>query len=109
MLTAKSCAQGDPLAMPMYALATIPLIDELSGTQDITQVWYADDASAAGSLSSIRTTSSSQDVFRYNPNVARGKNWASLFHRPCSGQVDAELKDTEDVELTDTETKKNPR
>ena len=42
--------QGDPLAMPMYALATIPLIDQLSSIQDVTQVWYADDASVAGSL-----------------------------------------------------------
>ena len=46
--------QGDPLAMPMYALATIPLIDRLRDIQDVTQVWYADDASAAGSLTSIR-------------------------------------------------------
>ena len=38
----------------MYALVTIPLINQLGGMQDITQVWYADDASAAGSLSSIR-------------------------------------------------------
>ena len=47
--------QGDPLTMPMYALATIPLIDQLGGIQDITQVWYADNASAAGNLPSIRT------------------------------------------------------
>ena len=45
--------QGDPLAMPMYALATIPLSDHLS-THAISQVWYADDASAAGCLPAIR-------------------------------------------------------
>ena len=38
--------QGDPLAMPMYALATIPLINQLSDPSNIIQVWYADDASA---------------------------------------------------------------
>ena len=43
--------QGDPLAMPMYALATLPLIDQLP--QDVTQVWYVDDASATGKLTSL--------------------------------------------------------
>ena len=44
--------QGDPLAMPMFALATIPLILKLR--TDTRQVWYADDASAVGKLSSLR-------------------------------------------------------
>ena len=43
--------QGDPLAMPMYALATLPLIEQLP--QDVTQVWYADDACATGKLTSL--------------------------------------------------------
>ena len=38
--------------MPMYALATIPLIQKLSS--DVLQVWYADDATAAGKLPSVR-------------------------------------------------------
>ena len=36
--------QGDPMAMPMYAVATFPLIKRLP--KSTTQVWYADDASA---------------------------------------------------------------
>ena len=44
--------QGDPLAMPMYAIATIPLIRRLSNS--VTQVWYADDAAALGSVSELR-------------------------------------------------------
>ena len=36
--------QGDPMAMPMYAVATLPLIKRLP--KSTTQVWYADDASA---------------------------------------------------------------
>ena len=47
--------QGDPLAMPLYTLATIPLINHLSNISDIKQVWYADDASAAGTLSSLHS------------------------------------------------------
>ena len=44
--------QGDPLAMPMYAFAIIPLIQSLKS--NILQVWYADDASAVGKISSLR-------------------------------------------------------
>ena len=41
--------QGDPLAMPMYALAVVPLICQLKvKVPDASQVWYADDAAAAG-------------------------------------------------------------
>ena len=46
--------QGDPLAMAMYALAVVPLIRQLhTVVPDVRQVWFADDATAAGSLSSI--------------------------------------------------------
>jgi hypothetical protein len=45
--------QGDPLAMPFYALSLIPLISEL---HEIAQhIWYADDAQAAGKLHSLRS------------------------------------------------------
>ena len=45
--------QGDPLAMPLYALATILLINRLGSTPDVKQVWYVDDASAAGHMTSL--------------------------------------------------------
>ena len=45
--------QGDPLAVPFYALSLMPLLRELSGS--IQQIWYADDAQAAGSLKTLRT------------------------------------------------------
>ena len=45
----------DPLAMPFYAIATIPIIKKLHSTfNDISQVWYADDASAAGKVDALR-------------------------------------------------------
>ncbi|KAL5467485.1 hypothetical protein EMCRGX_G031714 [Ephydatia muelleri] len=44
--------QGDPLAMPMYALGILPLIQRSTG--DILQVWYADDASATGIIHNLR-------------------------------------------------------
>ncbi len=47
--------QGDPLAMQMYALATIPLIKNLNDNfNDITQIWYADDACATGRITRLR-------------------------------------------------------
>ena len=69
--------QGDPLAMPMYALATIPLINRVGDSLNIVQVWYADDASAAGDLSSIRSwwdnISSFGPAFGYHANAS--KTW----------------------------------
>ena len=44
--------QGDPLAMPFYALATVPLIKMLP--KSVKHIWYADDAIAIGSLHYLR-------------------------------------------------------
>ncbi len=44
--------QGDPLAMLMYAIATIPLIKRLP--KSVTQIWYADDATALGTITGLR-------------------------------------------------------
>lgn len=44
--------QGDPLAMPFYALSMMPLIQQIHGIA--TQAWYADDAQACGNLFSLR-------------------------------------------------------
>ena len=44
LFSQEGTTQGDPLAMPMYALATIPLIKKLEG--NYKQVWYADGAAA---------------------------------------------------------------
>jgi len=46
--------QGDPLAMAMYALAVVPLIRHLRTiVPDVSQTWFADDATAVGSLSKL--------------------------------------------------------
>ena len=34
--------QGDPLAMPMYAIALLPLIKKVNPHCSVTQAWYAD-------------------------------------------------------------------
>ena len=52
ILSQEGTTQGDPLAMAMYALATIPLIRKLP--YDVLQAWYAENAAASGSLSQLR-------------------------------------------------------
>ena len=48
----KGTTQGDPLAMAMYGLATIPLIRRMDGPWK--QVWYADDSAATGTVVQLR-------------------------------------------------------
>lgn len=55
LVSEEGTTQGDPLAMPMYAVATITLINCVGDSLNIVQEWCADDASAAGDLSSIRS------------------------------------------------------
>src|SRR5436190_2375681 len=45
--------QGDPMSMPLYALATLPLIKLLSSENEVTQCWYADDSSAQGNFEQL--------------------------------------------------------
>ena len=51
ILSQEGTTQGDPLAMSMYALATIPLIQKLKDEVNyVKQVWYADDAFGSGKI-----------------------------------------------------------
>ena len=67
--------QGDPLGMPMYALATVPLIRKLPTS--VQQTWYADDAAGTGKIINLRTwwdeISRLGPCFGYNPNAS--KTW----------------------------------
>ena len=53
LLSREGTTQGDPLAMAMHAIATVPLIETISNS-DVKQSWYADDAAAGGILSGLR-------------------------------------------------------
>ena len=68
--------QGDPLAMAMYAVAVTPLIKHLRQSQpDVSQVWFADDATAAGQLAPLlewwRVLLSKGPLYGYFPNAIK--------------------------------------
>ena len=52
ILSTEETTQGDPLAVAMFVLAMLPLIDRVS--REARQIWYDDDASAGGKMDGIR-------------------------------------------------------
>ena len=74
ILSQEGTTQGDPLAMPMYALGIVPLIQWLAEYK-VSQMWYADDASAGGSLLNLRSwwdcVVRLGPEFGYNPNASK--------------------------------------
>ena len=74
ILSTEGTTQGDPLAMAMFALAMRPLIDrQQMHCPTIKQVWYADDATGAGTCSELRAWWDSLlkqgQPFGYHPNA----------------------------------------
>ena len=99
LLSEEGTTQGDPLAMPMYAIAMIPLIRRLTG--GITQVWYADDACACGRLSDLRLwwdqLCREGPGFGYFPNAS--KTWL-VTKESCRSDAEITFAGT-NVNLTD--------
>ena len=73
ILSQEGTTQGDPLAMPMYGLATIPLIRRLNGL--CKQMWYADDSAATGTIKQLHTwwnrLAEHGPLFGYFPNPTK--------------------------------------
>jgi len=74
ILSQEDTTRGDPLAMPMYALGIVPLIQQLTDCE-VSQVWYADGASVGGSLQGLRSwwdcMLRSGPEFGYYPNATK--------------------------------------
>ena len=73
LLSEEGTTQGNPLAMAMYAIGTLPLIHRLDGIAK--QTWYADDSTAASSLEKLRrwwdTLNEIGSLYGYFPNDAK--------------------------------------
>ena len=52
-MSREGTTQGDPIAMPLYATAVLPLLRSVA-TEGVTQAWYADDACAGGKMAGLR-------------------------------------------------------
>jgi len=52
LLSSDGTTQGDSLVMAMYVISVIPLIDAICDC-DVWQAWFADDVTAAGSLTGV--------------------------------------------------------
>ena len=75
LVSEEGITQGDPIATHMYALATLPFIDHLP--KILTQVWYADDACACGSVTGLHKWYKHLCGFgpHYDYNVNATKTW----------------------------------
>ena len=52
--SAEGTTQGDPIAMGLYAVSLQPLITHLNLSSSAGQCWFADDASASGTLKELK-------------------------------------------------------
>ena len=94
--------QGDPLAMLLYAVASLPLIWELKRpASEGPQAWFADDSAKAGNLEPTREW---WDAVRergpprgYHPN---GKKSKLVVREDCKEKAQEVFGDT-DVEIVD--------
>ena len=95
LLSQEGTTQGDPLAMMMFAIATVPLIKAVK-TIGTTQAWFADDAASGGQLRRLRqwwdALLTKGPAFGYYPNAAK----TVLLVKP-------ELKNEATVVFGDTE------
>ena len=73
LLSSEGTTQGDPLAMVMYAIGILPLIQRVN--IDARQIWYADDASAGDKLTNLLKWWNKIEIlgpaFGYHPNPSK--------------------------------------
>ena len=55
IISQEGATQGDNLAMHLFAMATLPILQFLERSNSAFQVWLADDATAVGKLEGLRT------------------------------------------------------
>ena len=94
-LSQEGTTQGDPLAMSMYGIALLPLMDLVN--EGVFQKWYADDGNVAGSIESLRNLFGKFKLhgpaFHYNITKCH------LITKDSSLDIVKDLFKGEDVEL----------
>ena len=77
LISEEGTTQGEPLSTPLYALATIPLINRVSLDEGTNQVWHADDSAAVGHLTGLRKWFDSLESLgpSYGYYVSEEKTW----------------------------------
>ena len=95
----EGATQGDPLSMAIYDLGTLPLVSHAK-TADVTQAWFADDASAADKLSQLHKwwTILAEVGPRYGYFVNAPKTW--LVVKENLYEVAVSLFDSTGVQIT---------
>ena len=76
ILSQEGTTQGDNLAMHLFAMATLPILQFLERTNSALQVWLADDATAVGKLEGLRTWWDDivREGIKYGYHVNAGKS-----------------------------------
>ena len=94
IMSCEGTTQGDPLAMPLYALAMVPLIRRIA-TEGAVQSWYADDSTAGGKLVKLRdwwtALTDHGPSFGYFPNASKSVLLVKPEHRHLADKI---FKDT---------------
>ena len=94
--------QGDPLAMPFYAISIMVLISFLHDAYDmVKQVWFADDSTAAGKLRALLAFFEMliSEGVKYGYHVNSGKSWL-VIKDPCDIERATELFKSHDIKIT---------
>ena len=53
IMSSEGTTQGDPIAMPMYAIGVVPLLQSIA-TEGAVQAWFADESGAGGKVLKLR-------------------------------------------------------
>ena len=92
--------QGNPLAMSIYGIAILPLIQKLQGLY--RQLWFADDASAGGKITQLKDwwtrMQSLGPSFGYHPNPSKTWLLAKEQHLDTAKEVFEDC----DIHITST-------
>ena len=90
--------QENPLAMAMYGIAILPLIDLIQKT-NITQKWYADDGNVTGSLKDLKAVH--EQLKQHGPVFGYTRTKCNIIAKSEHMKQAQSLFNKEDVEIVD--------